>query len=129
MGLIVFAVSKGIAKALISGTVSVVSMLVNPVIEITASLALGAALGWIFSEIEKYFNSTFALCKNTEGKAEAQREYASLFKHFDNEEQARERAAKIYKAFRTYIENLKDDKYCKTFSRWLKSEIPTEWWK
>ena len=79
--------------------------------------------------IEKYFNSTFALCKNTEGKAEAQREYASLFKHFDNEEQARERAAKIYKAFRTYIENLKDDKYCKTFSRWLKSEIPTEWWK
>lgn len=57
VGLIVFAVSKGIAKALISGTVSVVSMLVNPVIEITASLALGAVLGWIFSEIEKYFNS------------------------------------------------------------------------
>ncbi len=57
VGLIVFAVSKGIAKALISGTVSMVSMLVNPMVEITASLALGAALGWIFSEIEKYFNS------------------------------------------------------------------------
>jgi len=57
VGLIVFAVSKGIAKALISGSVSMVSMLVNPMLEITASLVLGAALGWIFSEVEKYFNS------------------------------------------------------------------------
>ena len=57
VGLIVFAVSKGIAKALISGSVSMVSMLVNPMLEIAASLALGAALGWIFSVIEKYFNS------------------------------------------------------------------------
>lgn len=79
--------------------------------------------------IEKYFNSTFALCKNTEGKAEAQRKYETLFRHFDNEEQARERAARIYKAFKSYIDNLNDEKYCKTFSRWLQSEIPTEWWK
>ena len=79
--------------------------------------------------IEKYFNSTFALCKNTEGKAQAQRKYASLFKRFDDEEQARERAAKIYKAFKNYVDNLKDEKYCKTFSRWLDAEIPTEWWK
>ena len=57
VGLIVFAVSKGIAKALISGSVSIVSMLVNPMVEIVASLALGALLGWIFSLIEKYFNS------------------------------------------------------------------------
>ena len=57
VGLIVFAVSKGITKALISGGVSMVSMLVNPMLEIAASLALGAALGWIFSVIEKYFNS------------------------------------------------------------------------
>ena len=57
VGLIVFAVSKGIAKALLSGSVSVVSMLVNPMVEIVASLALGAALGWVFSLVEKYFNS------------------------------------------------------------------------
>lgn len=57
VGLIVFAVSKGIAKALISGSVSVVSMLVNPMIEIVASLLLGGALGWVFSMVEKYFNS------------------------------------------------------------------------
>ena len=57
VGLIVFAVSKGVAKALIGGSLSLVSVLVNPLIEIVASLVLGAALGWVFSLIEKYFNS------------------------------------------------------------------------
>ena len=57
VGLIVFAVSKGVAKALIGGELSVISVLVNPTIEIVASLALGAALGWVFSLVEKYFNS------------------------------------------------------------------------
>ena len=57
VGLIVFAVSKGVAKALIGGSLSVISVLVNPMIEIVASLALGAALGWVFSLVEKYFNS------------------------------------------------------------------------
>ena len=57
VGLIVFAVSKGVAKALIGGSLSMVSVLVNPLIEIVASLLLGAALGWVFSLVEKYFNS------------------------------------------------------------------------
>ncbi len=57
VGLVVFAVSKGIAKAFTSGSLSVISVLVNPVIEIVASLLLGAALGWVFSIVEKYFNS------------------------------------------------------------------------
>lgn len=57
VGLIVFAVSKGVAKALIGGSLSVISVLVNPLVEIVASLALGAALGWVFSMVEKYFNS------------------------------------------------------------------------
>lgn len=57
VGLIVFAVSNGIAKALISGSVNMVSILVNPIIEIVASLGFGALLGWIFSEVEIYFNS------------------------------------------------------------------------
>ena len=57
VGLIVFAVSTGIARALISGSVSVVSLLLNPAIEIFASLLLGAALGWVFSLVEKFFNS------------------------------------------------------------------------
>ena len=57
VGLIVFAVSKGIAHAVSGGDLSVISLLVNPVVEIVASLAMGAALGWVFSLVEKYFNS------------------------------------------------------------------------
>ncbi|MBQ7346074.1 MAG: cation:proton antiporter [Oscillospiraceae bacterium] len=57
VGLVVFAVSKGIAKALIGGQLSVWSLLVDPTIEIMGSLLLGAVLGWIFSLVEKYFNS------------------------------------------------------------------------
>lgn len=57
VGLIVFAVSNGIARALISGSVNLVSVLVNPLLEIVLSLILGSGLGWIFSLVEKFFNS------------------------------------------------------------------------
>ena len=57
VGLMVFAVSNGIARALISGSVSLVSVLVNPMLEIVGSLALGAAMGWLFSHMEKFFHS------------------------------------------------------------------------
>ena len=57
VGLIVFAVSSGIARALQSGSLSIVSVLLNPILEIVLSLGLGAALGWVFSEVEIFFNS------------------------------------------------------------------------
>lgn len=57
VGLIVFAVSVGIARALNSGTINLVSVLVNPLLEIAGSLGLGAALGYVFSEVEIYFHS------------------------------------------------------------------------
>ncbi len=57
VGLIVFAVSFGIAKTLVSGQVDMVSILLNPIIEIVASLALGALMGWILTQFEKLFNS------------------------------------------------------------------------
>lgn len=57
VGLVVFAVSSGIAKALSFGSVNIVSLLVNPLLEIIASVLMGAALGWVFSEVEKFFNS------------------------------------------------------------------------
>lgn len=57
VGLIVFAVSTGIARALNSGSVSIVSVLVNPLLEIFGSLVLGALLGYLFSEVEIYFHS------------------------------------------------------------------------
>ncbi len=57
VGLIVFAVSSGIAKALNSGSISMISVLVNPILEIVLSLGMGALLGMVFSWVEKYFNS------------------------------------------------------------------------
>ena len=57
VGLVIFAISLGIAKALSAGSISVVSVLVNPILEIFLSLGMGMLLGWIFSEVEIYFNS------------------------------------------------------------------------
>lgn len=57
VGLVVFAVSFGIAKTLVSGTVDMVSILVNPIIEIICSLILGAIMGWVLTQLEKFFNS------------------------------------------------------------------------
>ena len=57
VGLVVFAVSFGISKAMVSGTVDFVSIIIDPIIEIIASLALGAAMGFIFSQAEKLFHS------------------------------------------------------------------------
>ena len=57
VGLIVFAVSFGIAKTLGTGAVDLVSVIVNPLVEIACSLVLGAIMGWILTQLEKMFNS------------------------------------------------------------------------
>ena len=57
VGLVVFAVSFGIAKALASGTVDLVSILVNPLIEIAGSLLLGALMGYLLTFTERFFKS------------------------------------------------------------------------
>ena len=57
VGLVVFAVSFGIAKTLVSGQVDLVSILVNPFVEIVCSLVLGAVMGWVLTLLEKLFNS------------------------------------------------------------------------
>ena len=57
VGLIVFAVSFGIAKALMVGHLDMISIFVNPLIEIVCSLGLGAVLGWVLTQLEKLFNS------------------------------------------------------------------------
>lgn len=57
VGLIIFAVSFGIAKALTLGEFSLVSVLVDPIVEIAFSLILGAILGWCLSFAEKFFHS------------------------------------------------------------------------
>lgn len=57
VGLIVFAVSFGIAKTIVSGSVDLISILVNPFVEIVCSLLLGACMGWLLTQLEKLFNS------------------------------------------------------------------------
>ena len=58
VGLVIFAISLGVAKALSSTAgISVVSVLVNPLLEIFGSLLLGFVMGVIFSLCQKFFQS------------------------------------------------------------------------
>ena len=57
VGLIVFAVSFGIAKTLATGALDMISIVVTPLVEIIASLGLGAIMGWLLTQFEKMFNS------------------------------------------------------------------------
>ncbi len=56
VGLVVFAVSFGIAKSLMS-TVSVLSIILEPLLEVVLSLALGFVMGMLFTFCEQFFHS------------------------------------------------------------------------
>ena len=57
VGLIIFAVSFGIARSILEGAVDMVSIIINPLVEIVCSLGLGAVMGWVLTQLEKMFNS------------------------------------------------------------------------
>ena len=59
VGLVAFAVSFGVAQTLAStsGEVDLVSIIVNPLVEIVCSLILGALMGFLLTHLEKLFNS------------------------------------------------------------------------
>ena len=57
VGLVVFAISFGVAKTMLSGSFNLLSVILNPLLEIVCSLALGAVLGGAFSLVEKMFHS------------------------------------------------------------------------
>ena len=57
VGLVVFAVSFGVAKTLVVGDLDMISILVNPLVEIVGSLTLGAVMGWVLTQMERLFNS------------------------------------------------------------------------
>ena len=57
VGLVAFAVSFGIAEALLSSTVNVVAIIVDPLLEIVLSLGLGALMGLILTKLEELFFS------------------------------------------------------------------------
>lgn len=57
VGLVVFAVSFGIAGAINTGAIDVISMIVNPLLEVVLSIALGAVMGFLFTLCEQFFHS------------------------------------------------------------------------
>ena len=57
VGLVVFAISFGIARALEQGAVDVFSVLVDPLVEVVASLGLGGLIGLVFHWSEQFFHS------------------------------------------------------------------------
>ena len=57
VGLVIFSVSFGIAQAMQGGTIDLVSVIINPLLEIVFSLILGAAMGCLLTELEKIFFS------------------------------------------------------------------------
>ena len=57
VGLIVFAISFGVAKAMISGKVDILSVVVEPVLEVVLSLLLGLVMGLLFTFFERFFHS------------------------------------------------------------------------
>jgi len=57
VGLVLFAVSFGVAKAIAFGSISIVSIILNPIIEIVASLLLGIIAGFMLTKIEALFHS------------------------------------------------------------------------
>ncbi len=57
VGLVLFATSFGVAKALGAGTVNVLSVVVEPLVEVIGSLLLGLLMGLLFNFFEKFFHS------------------------------------------------------------------------
>ena len=57
VGLIIFAVSFGIAKAIEHGQFNVAAIAIEPLVEIIASLLLGLIMGILFSVFERFFSS------------------------------------------------------------------------
>lgn len=57
VGLMVFAVSFGIAKSLSTGSVDILSVIVEPVLEVVLSILLGSVMGGLFTFCEKFFHS------------------------------------------------------------------------
>ena len=57
VGLIVFAVSFGVAKSLTSSSISIASIILEPLLEVVLSLLLGFIMGILFTWFERFFHS------------------------------------------------------------------------
>ncbi|MBQ3537736.1 MAG: cation:proton antiporter [Clostridia bacterium] len=57
VGLVLFAISYGIASAIHMGNADIISILVEPILEVVLSLVLGSVMGYIFTFCERFFHS------------------------------------------------------------------------
>ena len=57
VGLIIFAISLGVAQAIDGGNLNFISIIVNPILEIICSIILGSLLGFCLTQLEKIFFS------------------------------------------------------------------------
>ena len=57
VGLFLFSLSFGVATALSSGTVSILGVVVEPLLEVVLSLVLGAVAGFLLNFFERFFHS------------------------------------------------------------------------
>ena len=57
VGLVLFAISFGVAKAVLSGAVDILSVVLEPILEVVLSLGLGAIMGLLITYFEKFFHS------------------------------------------------------------------------
>ena len=57
VGLVLFAISFGVAKALKAGAVSILSVILEPILEVVLSIGLGAVCGLLFTYCEQFFHS------------------------------------------------------------------------
>ena len=58
VGLVVFAISFGVAKSIGIGNVDILSVVLEPLLEVVLSLGLGFIMGLLFTICEKYFHSS-----------------------------------------------------------------------
>ena len=57
VGLVLFACSFGVSKAMISGKMDILSVVVEPILEVVLSLGLGFVMGMVFTFFERFFHS------------------------------------------------------------------------
>ncbi|MBQ8344709.1 MAG: cation:proton antiporter [Clostridia bacterium] len=57
VGLVLFAISFGVAQAMMQPEIHVLSMILEPILEVVLSLLLGLVMGLLFSFFERFFHS------------------------------------------------------------------------
>ena len=57
VGLVLFAISLGVARSISTGNVSIAAVILEPLFEVVLSLALGSVLGFLFNYSERFFHS------------------------------------------------------------------------